>query len=164
MTGSVVTISTENTDQASEIEYSLLADAPSVHGFQVAIESTLDYEDFILYIVRVSYKFASWSVRRRYKEFAELHSSLCKLYPAAAHNGLASAIPGKKLVGNFREKFVKKRQMKLEDYLRHAMSSVQAIPKELAYFLGNSKFFNSKILHFASCNYIINKQFLLRYA
>ena len=133
MTGSVITISTESEEQTSEVEYTLQPDVPSSHGFQVSIESTLDYEDFILYVIRVSYKFASWTVRRRYKEFAELHASIAKLYSGPQY---VFAFPGKKLLGNFRNKFIQKRQKKLEEYLRNAMGNLQAIPKELAYFLG----------------------------
>ena len=132
MTGTFSTASSE-TEQSLEHEPTSLDDVPAYHGFKVAIEATLDYEDFILYVIRVKYRFASWIVRRRYKEFAELHASLSKLYTEPNNE---VRFPGKRLVGNFQEKFVQKRQRKLEEYLRANMRNLSSIPKELAFFLG----------------------------
>jgi hypothetical protein len=55
---------------------------------------------------------ASWLVRRRYKEFRELHDHLKLKYPERI-----PAIPGKKLWGNQDPDFVRQRQDQLQVYM-----------------------------------------------
>ena len=101
MTGS---LSSMSSDQSVGVTSSLSSihpvDAcPNIHGFEVRIDSTHNFEEFTLYEIRVTYRYASWKVRRRYREFAELHSELSRVYPGNQMRG--HAFPGKRMLGNF---------------------------------------------------------------
>lgn len=64
------------------------------------------------YTVRCTQQDRSWTVRRRYRDFAQLNNDLSAF-------GLALGLPPKKLFGNLNPDFIAERQGKLQVSLLH---------------------------------------------
>jgi len=83
------------------------------------------------YTVRVDVGGVAWTVRRRYREFVELHGKL-----VSEHTVTRDILPGKRMVGNARPEFVERRRVGLEICLQTVMSFLQrSMPRELFDFL-----------------------------
>lgn len=88
------------------------------------------------YTVRVAVGPVVWTVRKRYREFVELHGKLVN-----EHTVTRDILPGKRMVGNTRPAFVERRRVGLEIYLQTVMSFLQlSMPRELFDFLGFDRY------------------------
>ena len=74
----------------------------------------------------------SWTVKRRYREFFELHEKLTKQFSTLQKK---LTLPPKKLLGNFDPPHVEKRRRSLENYLRNIVTELGKIPRALQTFL-----------------------------
>lgn len=108
----------------------------------ISIPQTDSEHRVTIYIISVRVGETSWTVRRRYKEFAELHEKL-----VSAHGVAHDILPPKKIIGNREEEFIKKRQIKLQKYLIHVLyhfkhidNVPQIMPKAVALFLDFHKY------------------------
>ncbi|CAK1550756.1 unnamed protein product [Leptosia nina] len=68
------------------------------------------HTEYILRIQRGPGKDNSWTVSRRYRDFASLHLSL-------QHANIGLPLPPKKLIGNMQPSFVAERQIALQNYI-----------------------------------------------
>lgn len=88
------------------------------------------------YHINVNVGDVSWVVRKRYKEFLELHKKL-----VGEHTVAKDILPGKKLMGNKEPDFVERRRVGLEIYLQTVLSFLQkSMPDELFGFLEFNKY------------------------
>lgn len=108
----------------------------------ISIPQTDDENGVTIYIISVHVGETSWTVRRRYKQFVELHNKL-----VSAHGVAEDVLPPKKMFGNRDEEFIKIRQIKLQKYLIHVLyhfkhidNVPQIMPKVLALFLDFHKY------------------------
>lgn len=108
----------------------------------ISIPQTDDEKGVTIYIISVHVGEISWTVRRRYKQFVELHDKLVN-----GHGIAYDILPPKKVIGNRDEEFIKKRQIKLQKYLIHVLyhfkqidNVPQIMPKVLALFLDFHKY------------------------
>ncbi|CAG5120433.1 unnamed protein product, partial [Candidula unifasciata] len=89
-----------------------------------------------LYIITAKVGSYTWTVKRRYSEFYQLHEKLVASYKLDK-----SLLPPKKIFGNQTESFIRKRQLELEIYLQTILLFLaQHIPSCLAYFLDFDKY------------------------
>lgn len=88
------------------------------------------------YNIKVDVGDITWSVRKRYKEFLELHKKLVN-----EHTVTKDILPGKKIIGNKEPDFIEIRRIGLEIYLQTVMSFLQkSMPEELFDFLEFDKY------------------------
>lgn len=97
-------------------------------------ETTTDRVTY--YDIRVNVGDVTWTVRKRYREFLELHEKL-----VSEHMVTKDILPGKKMIGNKDPDFVERRRVGLEIYLQTVLSFLQkSMPDELFSFLEFDKY------------------------
>lgn len=95
-----------------------------------------DSEKVTYYTINVTIGDITWSVRKRYKEFLQLHNKLVN-----EHTVTKDILPGKKIIGNKEPDFIERRRVGLEIYLQTVLSFLQkSMPEELFDFLEFSKY------------------------
>lgn len=107
------------------------------HECNIAIpKAIIDADRVTYYYIDVNVGDVTWSVRKRYKEFLELHKKLVK-----DHTVTKDILPRKKIIGNKEPDFVEKRRVGLEVYLQTVLSFLQkSMPEELFDFLEFDKY------------------------
>lgn len=99
-------------------------------------EAETDANSVTYYNVNVNVGGVTWSVRKRYREFLELHKKLVH-----EHTVTRDILPGKKMIGNKDPGFVERRRVGLEIYLQTVLSFLQkSMPDELFEFLEFDKY------------------------
>lgn len=102
----------------------------------VISKAETDADRVTYYDVNVNVGDVTWSVRKRYREFLELHNKL-----VSEHTVTKDILPGKKIIGNKEPNFVERRRVGLEIYLQTVMSFLQkSMPGELFDFLEFDKY------------------------
>lgn len=102
----------------------------------VISKAETDSDQVTYYIIKVNVGDITWSVRKRYKEFLELHKKLVN-----EHTVTKDILPGKKILGNKNPNFIERRRVGLEIYLQTVMSFLQkSMPDELFDFLEFDKY------------------------
>lgn len=95
-----------------------------------------DADRITYYEIKVNVGDISWIVRKRYKEFLELHRLLVN-----EHTVTKDILPGKKIIGNKEPNFIERRRVGLEIYLQTVLSFLQkSMPEELFAFLEFDKY------------------------
>lgn len=95
-----------------------------------------DTDRVTYYKIEVNVGDIIWSVRKRYKEFFELHTKLVN-----EHTVTKDILPGKKIIGNKDPSFIERRRVGLEIYLQTVLSFLQkSMPEELFEFLEFDKY------------------------
>lgn len=95
-----------------------------------------DSNQVTYYNIKVDVGDITWSVRKRYKEFLELHKKLVN-----EHTVTKDILPGKKIIGSKEPDFIERRRIGLEIYLQTVMSFLQkSMPEELFEFLDFDKY------------------------
>lgn len=99
--------------------------------WMLSIPETHTSNSVIYYDILIRVGSVSWSVSRRYNEFAELNVTLVK------EQGVnKDLLPPKKFIGNLNPDFVDQRRKLLEIYLNTVFQHlVRTMPQELATFL-----------------------------
>lgn len=103
----------------------------------VISKAETDTDDRVTYyIIKVNVGDITWSVRKRYKEFLQLHQKLVN-----EHTVTKDILPGKKMIGNKEPSFIERRRVGLEIYLQTVLSFLQkSMPEELFDFLEFNKY------------------------
>lgn len=102
----------------------------------VITKAETDVDSVTYYNINVNVGDITWSVRKRYKEFLELHKNLVH-----EHTVTKDILPGKKIIGNKEPDFVERRRVGLEIYLQTVLSFLQkSMPEELFNFLAFDKY------------------------
>ncbi|XP_050442567.1 nischarin [Adelges cooleyi] len=98
--------------------------------------SETDTNRVTYYNIKVNVGEVAWTVRKRYKEFADLHAKLVN-----DHTVTKDILPGKKIIGNKEPDFIERRRIGLEIYLQTILSFLQkSMPEELFDFLEFDKY------------------------
>jgi len=99
-------------------------------------KAAMDADRVTYYYITVNVGGVTWSVRKRYKEFLELHKKLVN-----EHTITKDILPGKKIIGNKEPDFIDRRRVGLEIYLQTVLSFLQkSMPDELFDFLEFDKY------------------------
>lgn len=99
-------------------------------------KAVTDVDRVTYYYIDVNVGDVTWSVRKRYREFLELHRKLVN-----EHTVTKDILPGKKIIGNKEPDFVERRRVGLEIYLQTVLSFLQkSMPEELFDFLEFDKY------------------------
>lgn len=102
----------------------------------VISKAETDVDSVTYYNINVNVGDVTWSVRKRYKEFTDLHKKLVH-----EHTVTKDILPGKKIIGNKEPKFIERRRVGLEIYLQTVLSFLQkSMPEELFNFLEFDKY------------------------
>lgn len=105
-------------------------------NYKIFIPCWKDVDKTTFYIIQIEIGDISWTVSRRYSEFAKLHQVL-----VADHGVTTDILPPKKIIGNRDEQFIEERRNSLEGYLCTVVRFLQkAMPRELSTFLNFHKF------------------------
>jgi len=75
---------------------------------------------FIRYTILVTLRDQTWSIVRRFNDFAPLHEALCRSFPR-----FPGRLPIKKWFGRFNADFLRERKVQLQHYL----DAVTSLPK-----------------------------------
>ena len=107
----------------------------------ITIPEAINEDNITFYEVHVKIEEIQWTVKRRFREFVELHEKLVE-------NGVdKESLPHKKLIGNKDPSFIMKRRRDLETYLQSVFSFLQhLLPQDLADFLQLSNYDRHYIL------------------
>ena len=98
----------------------------------LSIPEAVSEDGVTYYSVRVDVDAVNWTVRRRFRDFAELHAALVDSGVGVAKDSL----PEKRRIGNRDPAFVMRRRRELESYLQSVFQFLQrAVPPALAAFL-----------------------------
>ncbi len=107
------------------------------NGISITIPEAATEDGVTFYRVRVDVDRVNWTVKRRYRDFDELHDALVEAAAGVAKDSL----PAKKAIGNKDPAFVMRRRRDLEAYLQSVFRFLQrAIPKPLAEFLDLNRY------------------------
>lgn len=102
----------------------------------VISKADTDADRVTYYNIDVNVGDVTWSVRKRYREFLELHKKL-----VSEHTVTKDILPGKKIIGNKVPDFIERRRVGLEIYLQTVLSFLQkSMPCELFDFLEFDKY------------------------
>ena len=114
----------------------------------ITIPEAINEDNVTFYEIQVQIQTIKWKIRRRYREFVELHEALIE-------NGVdKESLPQKKLL-NKDPSFIMKRRRDLESYLQSIFKFLQhSLPQNLAQFLCLSQYDQHFILReLASVHY-----------
>ena len=101
----------------------------------ITVPEAINEENITFYEIQVKIDKIQWKVRRRYREFDDLHENLVE-------KGVdKDSLPEKKLIGSKDPSFIMKRRRDLESYLQSVFSFLQhSLPQVLANFLHLCKY------------------------
>lgn len=105
-------------------------------NYKISIPYWKSIDKNTFYVIKIDIGDVSWTVTRRYSEFAKLHQTL-----VADHGVFGDILPPKKVIGNKDEQFIEKRRLALDQYLSNIVRFLQkTMPKDLALFLNFYQF------------------------
>ncbi len=97
---------------------------------EIAIPEAVNEDQVTWYEIAVKIRDVEWRVKRRYREFFELHEAVVN------HGVDKDSLPEKKLIGNREPSFIMRRRKELESYIQSVFRFLlHSLPKELADFL-----------------------------
>ena len=113
----------------------------STESVIISIPEAINEDNITFYELQIKIEDIEWSVKRRFREFVELHDKIVE------HGVDKDSLPHKKLIGNKDPSFIMKRRRELESYLQSVFRFLQhSLPQELAIFLHLSNYDRHYIL------------------
>ena len=102
---------------------------------KITVPEAINEENVTWYEIHVQISEVQWKLRRRFREFVDLHENLTEF-------GVdKESLPQKKLLGNKDPSFIMKRRRDLESYLQSVFRFLQhSLPQSLAKFLCLSEY------------------------
>jgi hypothetical protein len=105
-------------------------------AIRITIPEAVTEDNITFYLIRVDVADISWSVKRRYRDFAQLHETLIE-----AAGVSKETLPEKKRIGNRDPSFIMRRRRDLESYLQSVFLFLQcSIPPSMVSFLHLNRF------------------------
>ena len=111
----------------------------------ITVPEAINEDHVTWYEIRIQIGEIHWKIKRRFREFVELHDNLVE------ESGVdKESLPEKKLIGNREPSFIMKRRRDLESYLQSVFRFLQhSLPQNLADFLSLTRYYRFDFLTFS---------------